>query len=150
MAVQILRQTLVGLLMLTLVAPAWTAHVCACARRIELARKAAGEDSPAASAPMRACCAKKIAGKLAAKTPKPSQPGLKARCCCDEVRWNSSLAKVAPVRLHDPTSELASVVCDDVLVISANHVNSAGFDTASTVRAGPSAPVCILLCRSQI
>lgn len=143
MFVRILRQALTGLLMLSLALPAWAMHVCACGHRSEANRKSGAST---VSAPIRSCCAK----KLALKTPPSSPVGLKAKCCCDEVRWNQTVAKMTSPRQHHSISELAAVVClETVPVISTASPASADSTPWRMLRIGPQADVQILLCRWQ-
>lgn len=144
MFVRILRQALTGLLMLSLALPAWAMHVCACGHRSEASRKS-GPSS--VSTPLRSCCAK----KLALKTPPSSPVSLKAKCCCDEVRWNQTIAKTTSPRQHNSISELSGVVClETVPVLPAASVLSPDSTAWSTSRAGPQTAAQIVLCRWQV
>src|SRR5689334_3008071 len=138
MIVRVLRSTLAGLLMLSLALPAWALHVCACSQRLEASRKSA--------APLRPCCAK----KLALKTPKASPVGIRAKCCCDEMRWNQTVAKVTSPRQPQPVTELAAVEMDAAPLSSTASSDGTGSATWCVVRAGPLAEAQILLCRWQV
>jgi len=137
------RKTLVGLLLVALAWPAWTPHVCACAARIEATRQKA----LAASQPLRPCCAQRLKekGKTDAST-----PGVRAKCCCEEIRWNPSVAKITSPRLASllkDSSVVAGNVTADVAVIApAEEADS----FRCIVRAGPAASLRIQLCRWQV
>lgn len=75
------------LLILTLVLPTCSWHVCRCSSRPNVSAQSAPAES---QIPARACCAK----RLAAKTSLPQKPGIKSRCCCDEIHWSQSVAKM--------------------------------------------------------
>jgi hypothetical protein len=143
---RILHQTLIGLTVLSLAMPAWTAHVCGCAQRAELALRAAKAESPVA-APLRPCCAKRLAAE---KTKASPQPGLKAKCCCDDVRWSQSIAKISVPRPVGPLFDLNTAVCEPVAADVETVFSAAMTDAFRTVRAGPLEPVRIRHCRWQV
>jgi hypothetical protein len=143
MFVRILRYALTGLLMLSLALPAWALHVCSCGHRTSASRKS----TSSASVPLRPCCAK----KLAQRTPQSSPVGLRAKCCCDEVRWNQTVAKVTSPRQHNSISELAAVVClETVPLMSPASRASADSTPWHVLRASPQTAAQILLCRWQV
>lgn len=150
MAVRVLRRCFVALMMMMLAAPAWTVHVCSCAHRVVKSGNSAAQEAGTNSAPLRACCAQRLAGKSAPPSSKSSQPGLKAKCCCGDIRWNVSAAKIPLPRAEDKTSELASVACDDLPAISTSAVSVEGGTSCQSVRAGPIAALHIVLCRAQV
>src|SRR5262245_3891703 len=107
------RKSLVGLLLVALAWPAWTPHVCACAARIEANRQKA----LAASQPLRPCCAQR---QQAQSERDASTPAVRAKCCCDEIRWNQSVAKITSPRVASGLKDSAPgevVLPADVAVV---------------------------------
>lgn len=137
------RKTLVGLLLVALAWPAWTPHVCACAARIEAAR----QKTLAASQPLRPCCAQRMQAQSERDA---STPAVRAKCCCDEIRWNQSVAKMTSPRLASLLKDSVPAAFDiPAVAATATSAEEADFHHG-IVHAGPSAPVRIQFCRWQV
>lgn len=146
MPFDLVRKMLVGVLMLMLALPAWSMHVCRCARQ--------GVDSATAAnaavkseTPQRPCCAKRLAE--AAKT-KSTRPELKSRCCCSEIRWNQTSARLLPDKVNAPSPEsITSLEYDATSACQPLALNQTAA-TRGQVRAGPEISALILHCRFLI
>lgn len=131
------------LLILTLVLPTCSGHVCRCSSRPNVSGQSASAQSPL---PERACCAK----RLAAKTSSSQKPGVKSRCCCDEIRWSQSVAKITadagPKALFadEPAFDDAAAVtqCQAAECFRAAEL--------PVVRAGPGDSALVWNCRWQV
>ena len=143
MLMSFLRKTLLGLLMLTLALPTWTAHICGCA-----SRPTRFQTAHAAATPVRACCARRAAAKSA---PVSAQPGLKAKCCCDDIRWSRTIAKIAPQRddRSQANSGLVSIAVEmPTIVVNDERLTECVNHSARDV--GPPIPLRVMLCRWQV
>jgi hypothetical protein len=137
------RKLLVGLLLVALAWPVWTPHVCACAARIEANR----QRTLAAPQPVRPCCAQRQQSQSERDA---STPAVRAKCCCDEIRWNQSVAKITSPRVTGELKKPAPITF--VLPMDAAVVSAA--EEADVFRgiapAGSMAPLRIQLCRWQV
>lgn len=140
-----LRNVVYGLLIATLAAPACGWHVCRCEHPAANVLRSPTADS---AAPLRPCCAKRLAAKTAQQTAAPH--GIKARCCCDEIRWNQSVAKITVDRGPEAMfpSELAFGDAVQAVVLPAPERFSSA--ALPPLRAGPSASVLLWNCRWQV
>jgi hypothetical protein len=136
------RKWLVGMLLVALAFPAWTPHVCGCATRFNANRQRA----VAATKKVRPCCAQ----KQMARPRTPPQSEVRAKCCCDEVRWNESVAKMSSPRFAGLLTTSAFVASDVPSAVSATVAPLEEACGWCIVRAGPMAPMQVVFCRWQV
>jgi hypothetical protein len=146
MTIRRLRHSLVGLLMLAMAMPAATVHVCRCAHRIDRNHRAGGCCAKLASVPLRACCLKKLA-KAGASSP---QTSLRAKCCCNEVRWSQAVAKLSAPRPSLPEFDSVPFFAEGAAFVSGDSTGHVASPAGKTVRAAPAVTVHSLLCRWQV
>lgn len=138
MSVVLLRKLLNVLLILTLAVPAAGFRQCCCARATASAKSAA----KAASA-LPPCCAK----RLAAQTAPESSPTVKPKCCCGDILWSQTAAKIIPARVDDSRYgyDMTLVICPDQTLVSAPVLPICA--ESGIPRAVPPDISCVRLCR---
>jgi hypothetical protein len=125
-------------LILAVALPGWNGHVCRCASRHQKA---------ASAAPLRPCCAKRLAqsGKSSEGTE------IQSRCCCDQVRWSQTVVKIVPAREFDPLPAWESM--PEALATDPSPIRFPAAVRTASPCAWPSSPgssARIALCRWQI
>jgi hypothetical protein len=141
MQVLIQRRIATGLLILAMSLPGWGGHVCRCSRAAASLGKAPFCRATT-SRPTRSCCAQRGLVKPALT----DGPSIKARCCCDEVRWNEAAAKIAPLR-GGPETLISPAVTGSSPFIRQIALFLGG-NSRETV-AERTGSLCIVLCRWQ-
>lgn len=142
MSLTIARNIVHGLLMLALALPALGSHVCRCAKQASIQQTAAGET-------LRPCCAKRAAARKAESTAQKSTSGWKSRCCCSDIRWNQTVAKVIPVRAGEWIAGSQLVPAAGAIVV-AHPATDLEASASFQERAGPPGSARVVLCRWQV
>lgn len=141
MSVLMQRRVSTGLLILAMILPGWSGHICRCGR-------AAGNGSfeAAPAKPLRSCCAKRREAK---SKPIRGVSSVRSRCCCDEIHWSRAVARIAPVREVETAFLGPAAAWQSTLVGFVDCPVAASLPDAGEGRAGPEEQLCISLCRWQ-
>ena len=94
MSVELLRKLLNVLVILSLAVPGLGMRACCCSRAANYVNSSVSRNAST----LPPCCAKRLAAAQAARD---SQPALKSKCCCGDVRWSHVVAKALPTRVDE-------------------------------------------------